>query len=81
MQTLAVAFLMPSRETLAARAVLAHQRTTFLPHTCGLRGDAAATAVLTDCGGGDDHDRLLPLHQRAPTLDRRSNSSSAALRV
>jgi hypothetical protein len=80
-QTLAIAFLIPSRETLAARVVLAHRRTAFLPRMCGLCGDVAATAALTDCEGGDDRDRLLPLHRRAPTLDRRSNSSSAALRV
>jgi hypothetical protein len=77
-QILVVAFLIPNRETLAARAVLAHWCTTFLPCRCGIRGDAVATAVLTDCGGGDDRDRLLPLHRCAPTLDRRSNSSSTA---
>jgi hypothetical protein len=81
-QTLAITFLIPSCETLAAHEVLAHQRTVFLPCTCGLRGGAAATAALADYeGGGDNRDQLLPLHRCAHTLDRRSNSSSAALHV
>jgi hypothetical protein len=81
MQTLEIAFLIPSCETLTARAMLARHRTTFLPRMCGLRGGAAATAALTNCGGGDDRGRLLPLHRRTPTLDHCSNSSSAALHV
>jgi hypothetical protein len=31
--------------------------------------------------GGDDHDRLLPLHRRVTTLDCCSNSSFIALRI
>ena len=93
--TLAATSSQPSTETLAARKVLAHRRTAFVPRTCGLRGGAAAVAVvligyggerlLLGQGGGDlfvGRDRLLPLHRRATTLDRFcSNASSAALRV
>jgi hypothetical protein len=47
-QTLAVAFIIPSHETLDARAVLAHWHTTLLPRTCG---HAVVTTVLTTCAG------------------------------
>jgi hypothetical protein len=73
--------LIPSCETLAARAVLAHRRTTFLSRTCGLRGGTAATITLTGCVGVDGRDELLLLHRRAPTLDRCSNSSFVMLRI
>jgi hypothetical protein len=59
-------------ETLAGHKVLAHQRTAFHPHMCGLhRAAAAIVAVLISYIGarlllgqarGVDRDRLLPLH-------------------
>ena len=38
----------------AVRAVLAHRRPVFHPRTCGLRGGAAATAVLIAAGIKDE---------------------------
>ena len=46
--------------------MLAHRRLLFPPHTCGLRGGAAAVAAMI---GEEETERLLPLHQHAPTLD------------
>ena len=91
-KTLASTSSWPNPETLAARVVLAHPRAVFHPCMCVLRGGAAVVAaVLIGYGGarlllgrgrgGGDHDRLLPLHRRAITLDRCSNSFSAALRI
>jgi hypothetical protein len=69
----------PLAAALAERAVLAHRRPVFHPHTCGLRRGIATTAALIGCwdqGRGArfvGRDRLLPLHRRT--------TSSAALRV
>jgi hypothetical protein len=77
----------PNSKTIAAHVVLAHPRAVFHPCTCGLReSTAAAATALIGCDdvevatgttkiGEDDRDRLLPLHRRATTLNRYSNSS------
>jgi hypothetical protein len=91
-ETLAAAASQSNSECLAAPLVLAHSHAAFYPCTYGLRGGAVAVATAligydnkkvaakTSTIGGN-HDRLLPLHQRVTTLDRYSNSSSAAQRV
>jgi hypothetical protein len=72
--------------------VLVHPRVAFHPCTCRLREDVVVVTaaligyddvkvVVGTIQGGDDCDRLLPLHRRVTTLDRYSNSSSAAQRV
>jgi hypothetical protein len=81
MTTLATTSSRPNPKTLAAREVLAHPRAMFHPCMCGLCGGAAAVAAALigydDVGlmprrprGGDDRDRLLPVHRCVTTLDR-----------
>jgi hypothetical protein len=80
--TLAATSSRPNPETLAAHEVLALPHTTLHPCMCGLCGGATivADALINYYGGarsllgrrcgGDDCDRLLPLHQHASTLDQ-----------
>jgi hypothetical protein len=90
MKTLFATSSQANPKTLATREVPAHPHVVFYPSTCGLRGDAiVVAAVLIDYGGArsllgrgcgfGERDQLLPLHQCTTTLDRCSNTSSAAL--
>jgi hypothetical protein len=53
-QTRPTASLGPDSKTLAARTVLAHRRTSFLPIRVNYKVDT--TTALIDRGGGDNRD-------------------------
>jgi hypothetical protein len=91
-KTLAATFSWTNLKTLATHEVLAQPRTAFHPCICGLRrGTNTIVVVLIDYDnvrllprrprGGDDRDRLLPLHQHATMLNCYSNSFFVALRI